>query len=180
MSKTFKYSDAIHSHSCHIVRYAYMLMLSKDMRNDNICTWSTALGPVHGNHYPLDIFITPCWRKSWSQPERQKQRAKVAPWCQCGASEFCVEIISLFRCHLASGCWHVGQARCSMGNTTESHLHTTRAYEWHWIQWNALRALSRTSANHRGEAVFRERKLKCVDIKKTAEKRKKNCDKTSF
>lgn len=125
----------MHSRSCHIAGYAYMIMLPKDMRNDNIWTWSTALGPVHGNHYPLDIFMTPCWRKSWPQPERQKQRAKVAPWCQCGASEFCVEIISLFRCHLASGCWHVAQARCSMGNTTESHLHTARAHEWHWIQW---------------------------------------------
>lgn len=107
-------------------------MSQKDIASDhlNIWTWSTALGPVHGHHYPLDIFITPCRRKSWPQPERQKPSAKVAPWCQRGTSEFCVEIISLFRCHLASGCWHVAQARCSMGNTTESHLQW--AHEWRW------------------------------------------------
>lgn len=36
-----------------------------------------------------------------------RENAKVALQCLCGTSEFCVEIISLFSCHLGSGCWHV-------------------------------------------------------------------------
>lgn len=49
------------------------------------------------------------------------QNAKVAPQCWCGTSEFGVEIIRLFSCHLGSGCWRVARARCFMGNTTERH-----------------------------------------------------------
>lgn len=71
----------------------------------------------------------PAWRLHASvahilvaNAERDVQNAKVAPRCLCGASEFCVEIISLFSCHLGSGCWRVARARCFMGNTTERHL----------------------------------------------------------
>lgn len=51
-----------------------------------------------------------------------RENAKVAPQCLCGTSEFCVEIISLFSCHLGCGCWRVVQARCFSANTTEGHL----------------------------------------------------------
>lgn len=96
----------------------------KDTIYDHLYIWtpSTVLGPVYDNHYPLDIFITPWQTSSSAEPEREMQNAKVAPQCWWGTSEFCVEIISLFSCHLGSGCWRVAWARCFMGNTTERHL----------------------------------------------------------
>lgn len=86
-----------------------------------IWTPSTELGPVCDNDHPLDIFIT-SWQTSYSaELEREMLNAKVAPQCWCGTSEFCVEIIRLFSCHLGSGCWRVAWARCFMGITTERH-----------------------------------------------------------
>lgn len=96
----------------------------KDTIYDHLYIWtpSTVLGPVYDNDYPLDIFITPWQTSSSAELEREMQNAKVAPQCWWGTSEFCVEIISLFSCHLGSGCWRVAWARCFMGNTTERHL----------------------------------------------------------
>lgn len=95
----------------------------EDTTYDHLYIWtpSTVPGPVYDHDYPLDIFIAPWQTSSSAELERDMQNARVAPQCWCGTSEFCVEIISLFSCHLGSGCWRVAWARCFMGNTTERH-----------------------------------------------------------
>ncbi len=95
----------------------------KDTTYDHLYIWmpSTVPGLVCDHDYPLDIFIAPWQTSSSAELEREAQNAKVAPQCWCGTLEFGVEIISLFSCHLGSGCWRVAGARCFMGNTTERH-----------------------------------------------------------
>lgn len=87
-----------------------------------IWTPSTAPGSVDDSENLPDIFMPP-WHIFASLMRKETRRMhKAALQCLCGASEFCVEIISLFSCHLGSGCWRVVRARCFMGNTTERHL----------------------------------------------------------
>lgn len=101
-----------------------LCFLRKTLHLTQLCIWtpSTALGPFDDNDYPLNIFTTSWQTSTWAELEREMQYTKVAPQHLCGTSEFCVEIISLFSCHLGSGCWCLAWARCFMGNTTESHL----------------------------------------------------------
>lgn len=81
----------------------------KDTTYDHLYIWtpSTVPGPVYDRDYPIDIFIAPWQTSSSADLERELQKAKEAPQCWCETSEFCVEIISLFSCHLGSGCWRV-------------------------------------------------------------------------
>ncbi|KAI3377515.1 hypothetical protein L3Q82_008689 [Scortum barcoo] len=99
----------------------------KETAYDHLYIWtpSTVPGPVHDRDYPLDIFIAPWQTSSSAVLERETQTAKVAPQCWCGTSEFCVEIISLFSCHLGSGCWRVAQARNMALNFQTSTLSLT-------------------------------------------------------